>query len=212
MFSNFGVVFVIITLLLGLAAYIVTIMVRGRLKLWKVIVSTLIFLLLAFITPSILLYSFPEPSQVDVSPLERIGDQQIVNFDSRQLVLENSNHFLRKNRYAYNYRFRFPGEPTVYLTIYTLANQETAYDNLVISADSKTKNIRQLSETVYLYAGDSVFFRSRDSHMSDDLRRQVKTNFIIGNILFMLTETGNREIIGNNTSIVVQMIYDIFID
>lgn len=218
MFSYFGVIVVAMLMFLVLLLYMVFGILRKTLNIWRVIISVAASITIVLLSSFILLYNFPVPSQVDISPLERTGNAQITDFEERQLVLEDSPFFLRSNPQAFNYRFGFQIYPTVHflpivdLTIYPLTNQEDAYENLVIAAGPQARRIQKLSDTVYVLASDSVYFRTRDGHMTDDLDRQVITRFIIGNHLFILREVGDRDRIGESSTIVIEMLYDIFIE
>ena len=230
MFSYFGIACAAIVFIVAVSAYIIRQLMLKKLTVWKVVISVTAVITLTFVASFVFLYDFPEPSGVDTTPLTQIGDARIDDFGARQAQLEESPYFLRSNHHAFNYRFRFQNLPNVYVTIYPMADQETAHENLLIAARvqgthgiqstlgtmlagfTRTRNISRLSDSVYVNTADSFFVRTRDSYFTKDLDRRLRTQFIIDDVLFTLEETGDRELIGESTSMVIEILCDIFIN
>jgi len=204
-----GVVYAGIALLLVLSGYLLHQILNRTLKPIKIIISTGVFLALLLLAAFVFLHDYPKPSTVDLSPLERIGSTQIENFDERNKALQETPfHRLTRGGIS-NYHFGTIGAPPVSMTIYTFPDMETAYHNLLIASGNESKHIIQISETVYAYTPDSIYFRFR-TFRNEDMDRVVETYFIVGDVMFYLREVGDREIIGRGSSQTIERIYEAF--
>jgi len=211
LFNGFGFVVVLLVSIIVFSVLIWRLTQSDYNTKRKVIAYVAGFILLQILSYNVLLYSFPKESAVDIAPLEKLGNARITDFDEKQTELENSMHFVRKNQYAYNYRFSYHDRPSVELTAYPLVNLDTALENLLIAASVKQEDVIKLSETVYVYPAKSTYWRSRSTFFSNDLARSVNTYIVIGDVLFILRENGDRTLIGETSSRIIELICETFI-
>jgi hypothetical protein len=154
----------------------------------------------------VLLSDYEEPSRVNITPLQQLGDELLPDYETRQASLEETRFFVSKGRGVYNYEFTYYDRPSAEMTVYVLQSPEEAYDNLLYLPDVREEKIERLSGTVLLYRGDSRMRRDSRGFMFEDLSRRVETYFIIGSTLFSLRETGDAEKIGDTSGEILAML------
>ena len=209
-FNGFGVVCVLLLSLVVLFVLLLRV-TRGEKKAVKIALCLLGFLAVQTVAIAVLLNDYAEPPNVDISPLREIGGARVSDFAERQATLEETRFFIKKNKYAYNYRFQYYDRPTADLTIYPLRNTDEAYQNLLRLPGVREDDVRQLSESVFVYVTDAKMRRMRNGFFFEDLSRRVETYFVVDNLLFSLREYGDAAQIGQTSGEVIALLCDTFL-
>jgi hypothetical protein len=210
-FNRMGVIVATFILLAIPITLITRDLIRHSFRAWKVTVYAAVYIIMQVTAVTVLLNDFAKPSIVDLSVLVQVGDSWIDEFDEREPVLQASSHLqLRRAGSIFSYRYTYHGN-NVQLTIYRLPSPEAAHQNLLAAAKITAGQVLHVTATAYGYAADSVYQRDRYRYMTPDLHREVRTYFVIGDTLFSLLETGDRDRIGEGTNAMIARLLDVFI-
>jgi hypothetical protein len=208
-FNSLGVV-IFSAILIAVPIILITRdMIRQTFRIWKLAVYLAGYLLLQVPLISFLMNDFAKPSIVDLSVLSEIGDNRIEGFEERHAVLRESSSHIRTVRSISTLRYFLEGM-TIHVTIHQFDTPEAAYYNLMVAAGIDPDEIIQITETVYGYPAPSVMWRDRHSNMNAELHREQWTYFVVGEILFILREVGDRNRIGEGANATIARLLHVY--
>ena len=219
-FSMLGVVTVLVVSFFALFIFIMMSLVEERKIKKKIIIGIAVFVIIQVLSFTILMSDFPQPSRVDLSPLEAANGAAITNFEGNRANLSNSVYFKQfsksKYTYGYVYTYDYGMNESVVMSIFVMDDFAEAWENMLIASGVKESQISKISENVYAYRSKSKMWRDEmtfeygSSYFDKNLSRMVDTFIVIDNYLFILREKAERAHTGNLSSIVVKLVCDTF--